>query len=66
VSITVPNSSSDEDRIPDEDESFAYEGFWARLRCEGCGDVSDVEGDVTSGEIMECEMCGREGRVYGR
>lgn len=43
-----------------------YEGFWSRLNCGNCGNVFEVEGDVSPGEKVECDLCHVEQAVTGR
>ena len=43
-----------------------YEGFWTRLTCGYCGEVFEVEGDVSSGQRVECDACHTEQEVQGR
>jgi predicted nucleic acid-binding Zn ribbon protein len=43
-----------------------YEGHWSRLNCQACGEVFEVEGDVSNGEQVTCDACGTELLVVGR
>lgn len=46
--------------------SAFYEGWFTRLSCGSCGDVFEVEDDVSNGEVVECDACGVEQAVEGR
>lgn len=57
----------------DEDDRAApyrvaghYEGDFSRLNCDWCGEVFDVEGDVSNGDEYTCESCGSTVEVVGR
>jgi lysine biosynthesis protein LysW len=44
-----------------------YEGWFTRLECEECGEMFEIEDDVSNGQIVECDACGAELEVvrYG-
>jgi formamidopyrimidine-DNA glycosylase len=48
----------------DGDARYAY--FVSKLDCEVCGDEIEVEGDVTNGQEVFCEVCQKKRIVYGR
>lgn len=50
----------------DDPLEAVYEGAWSRLACQGCGNVFDVEDDVSNGEVFECDCCGESCAVTGR
>lgn len=54
--------------MPEEKERVdgIYEGFFSIIRCGYCDYDHHVEGDVSSGEEIECEHCGRIMEVTGR
>lgn len=46
-----------------------YEGWYTRLGCEACGEMFEIEDDVSNGQIVECDACGAENllnRLGGR
>lgn len=43
-----------------------YSGFWTKLDCDLCGGCTEVEGDVSNGEVYACDDCGENLEVWGR
>lgn len=43
-----------------------YEGFYSVVVCQGCEYDNHVEGDVHSGQVIECEGCRKTMTVVGR
>lgn len=54
------------DELNEDAPRAHYEGFWSRFTCESCSNVFEVEGDVSSGEAVECDMCLTRLVVEGR
>ena len=47
-------------------EGARYAYFVAKLDCQECGAEIEVEGDVSNGEVVECDNCGQRLEVYNR
>lgn len=43
-----------------------YMGFYSRFSCPNCDEDFEIEGDVTSGETVTCDACGKDAVVVGR
>lgn len=43
-----------------------YQGFYSRLMCGNCEELFEIEGDVHSGQVVECDLCGTQQEVTGR
>jgi DNA-directed RNA polymerase subunit RPC12/RpoP len=53
-------------RLDDDVAEAFYEGSWSRLSCPHCQDMFEVESDVSNGEEVECDSCGKRSVVAGR
>ncbi len=54
--------SDPEDEVP----GARYSHFAAILDCDDCGSEIQVEGDVSNGEKVYCDVCGQDREVYSR
>jgi len=54
------------DAIASESVEGQYEGFYSVIVCQNCDYDNHVEGDVSSGDKIECEGCQRKMEVTGR
>lgn len=53
--------TGEKDEEPEEDRVTAfYEGLWSRLSCGACGEMFEVEDDVSNGDQVRCDACGAE------
>lgn len=43
-----------------------FEGWFSRIFCTNCENSFDVERDITNGEEVTCDACGKSGRITGR
>lgn len=48
------------------EEGARYANFQSVLDCGECGNEILVEGDVSNGEVVECEGCEARLEVYNR
>lgn len=54
------------DDRPRQESEGNYEGFFSVVTCSECDFNHHIEGDVSSGEEIECEGCGRLMKVVNR
>lgn len=59
-------SSRHETTPPAELPEAQYMGFYSRFFCPNCNEDFEIEGDVTSGETVRCDACGKDSQVVGR